>query len=50
MLETVAITLVLLWFAGIVSSYTLGGYINVLLFFALITIVVRVMCGRDPLK
>jgi hypothetical protein len=50
MLETVAVILVLLWLAGIVSSYTLGGYIHVLLLLALITIVIRVMWGRDPLK
>ncbi len=50
MLETVAIILVLLWLAGIVSAYTLGGYINILLLLALITIVIRVMCDRDPLK
>lgn len=49
MLETVAIILVLLWLLGLVSSYTLGGFIHVLLVVALIMIVVRVMNGNKPL-
>ena len=49
MLETIAIILVLLWLLGLVSSYTLGGFIHVLLVVALIMIVVRVMNGNKPL-
>ncbi len=50
MLETFAILLVLLWLLGIVSSYTLGGYIHILLIIALVSILLRVIRGRDPLK
>jgi hypothetical protein len=50
MLETIAILLVLLWLLGIVSSYTLGGYIHILLVVALITVLLRIIRGRDPLK
>ncbi len=49
MLETIAIILVLLWLLGLVSSYTLGGAIHILLAVALILIVVRVMNGNKPL-
>ena len=41
MLETLAIVFVLLWLLGLVSSYTLGGFIHVLLVMALITILIR---------
>lgn len=46
MLETVAVVLVLLWGLGLVSSYSMGGFIHVLLVIALIAIVVRVVNGR----
>ncbi|MDO8333323.1 MAG: lmo0937 family membrane protein [Nitrosomonas sp.] len=49
MLETVAIILVVLWVLGLVSSYTLGGFIHILLVIALIVIVLRVIQGRRPL-
>ena len=41
MLETVAIVLVVLWLLGLVSSYTLGGFIHILLVVAVIAIVLR---------
>lgn len=50
MLETIAVILVLFWLLGIVSSYTLGGYIHILLVIALVTILLRFARGRDPLK
>jgi Family of unknown function (DUF5670) len=50
MLETIAILLVLMWLLGMVSSYTLGGYIHILLVVALVTIVLRLIRGRDPLN
>ena len=51
MLETVAIVLVLLWLLGLVSSYTLGGYIHLLLVVALIAVIIRLFRGReDPLR
>ena len=49
MLETTAIVLVILWLLGLVSSYTLGGFIHLLLVLALITILVRVIRGNKPL-
>lgn len=50
MLETIAIILVLMWLLGMVSSYTIGGYIHLLLLVALVTIIIRLVRGRDPLK
>ncbi len=46
MLETIAIILIILWLLGLVSSYTMGGLIHILLVIALITILVRVIQGR----
>ena len=46
MLETIAVILVILWILGLVSSYTLGGFIQVLLVIALVVIVLRVIEGR----
>ena len=46
MLETVAILLLVLWALGLVSSYTLGGFIHILLVLAVIVIAVRVIQGR----
>jgi len=48
-LETIAIILVVLWLLGLVSSYTMGGFIHVLLVIAVIVIVLRVLQGRKPL-
>jgi hypothetical protein len=47
MLETIAIILVLLWLLGMVSSYTIGGFIHLLLVLAVIVIVVRLLQGRS---
>jgi len=46
MLETIAVVLVILWALGLVSSYTLGGLIHVLLVFAVVVILLRVIQGR----
>lgn len=46
MLETIAIILVILWLLGFVSSYTLGGFIHILLVLAVIVVLVRVLQGR----
>jgi hypothetical protein len=46
MLETLAILLIILWAVGLVSSYTLGGFIHILLVIAIIVIVLRVIQGR----
>ena len=49
MLETIAIILVLMWLLGLVSSYTLGGFIHLLLLLAFVAIVIRLIRGRNPL-
>lgn len=46
MLETLLAILVVLWLVGMVSSYTLGGFIHVLLVVALVLFVVRLLSGR----
>ena len=46
MLETLAIILIMLWLLGMVSSYTLGGFIHILLVIAVIAILVRLIQGR----
>lgn len=46
MLETLAIVLIILWVMGLVSSYTLGGFIHILLVIAIIVILLRVIQGR----
>lgn len=49
MLETIAIILIALWLLGLVSSYTLGGFIHALLVIAVLVILIRVIQGRRPL-
>jgi Family of unknown function (DUF5670) len=49
MLYTVAIVLIILWALGLVSSYTMGGLIHILLVVALIIIVVNFLTGRKSL-
>jgi len=49
MLYTVAIVLVVLWLVGLVSSYTLGGFIHILLVVAVIVILVNFLSGRKSL-
>ena len=46
MLETIAIVLLVLWLGGLVSSYTMGGLIHILLVIAVVMILVRVISGR----
>ena len=46
MIETVAIVLLLLWVLGLVSSYTMGGLIHLLLVIAVVMILVRVIQGK----
>ena len=46
MLETIAILLIILWALGLVSSYTMGGFIHILLVVAVVVIAVRLIQGR----
>lgn len=48
MLETIALLLIILWLLGFVSSYTLGGFIHILLVVAIILILIRLIQGRRP--
>jgi len=48
MLWTIFLVLVVLWMLGVVSSYTLGGFIHVLLVLAIAVILIRVIQGRNP--
>jgi len=48
MLWTIAVVLVVLWLLGMVSSYTLGGFVHILLVLALAAILIRVIQGRRP--
>lgn len=46
MLETIAVILLVLWLLGLVSAYTLGGFIHILLVLAVVIILLRVIQGR----
>jgi Family of unknown function (DUF5670) len=46
MLGTIAAVLVILWLLGLVSSYTIGGFIHVLLVIAIILVLLRIIQGR----
>ena len=48
MLWTIAVVLVVLWLLGMVSAYTVGGFIHILLVLAVIMVLVRVIQGRRP--
>ncbi len=48
MLYTIAVVMVVLWLLGIVTSYTMGGFIHVLLVIAVVVILVRLISGRSP--
>ncbi len=49
MLYTIAIVLLILWAVGLVTSYTIGGFIHILLVIAIVVILIRVISGRRPL-
>ena len=49
MLWTIAVVLIILWAVGLVSSYTMGGFIHLLLILAIIVILIRVIQGRRVL-
>ncbi|HPF39722.1 MAG TPA: lmo0937 family membrane protein [Phycisphaerae bacterium] len=49
MLWTIAVILIILWLLGIVTSYTISGFIHILLVLALVAVLVRVIQGRRPI-
>ena len=48
MLWTIFVILLILWLLGLVTSYTLGGYIHILLVIAIVVVLIRVIQGRNP--
>ena len=48
MLWTIFVILLVLWLLGLVSSYTLGGFIHILLVIALVVLVIQLITGRRP--
>jgi hypothetical protein len=50
MLSTLVIVLLALWLLGVVTSYTLGGFIHILLIVALVVVLLRVIQGRSLLR
>jgi hypothetical protein len=49
MLYTIAVVLLILWLLGMVTSYTIGGFIHILLVIAIVVVLLRVISGRKPL-
>jgi hypothetical protein len=49
MLSTIVIVLLVLWLLGVVTAYTMGGLIHVLLGVAVIVVLMRIIQGRNPL-
>ena len=50
MITTLAIILLVLWAVGLVTSYTLGGFIHLLLIIAVVLVLLRVIRGENPFK
>ena len=50
MLSTVAAILIILWLLGLVTSYTLGGFIHILLVIAIVVVLLRIIQGRNPIR
>ena len=48
MLATIAVVLIVLWLLGLVSSYTMGGFIHLLLVLAIAIVLIRIIQGRSP--
>ena len=48
MLTTILVVLVILWLLGMVSAYTIGGYIHLLLVVAIALMLIRIIQGRNP--
>ena len=49
MLWTIFVLLMIMWVLGMVSSYTLGGFVHILLILAIATVLIRIIQGRNPL-
>ena len=49
MLYTVAVVLLILWLLGLVTAYTMGGFIHILLVIAIVVVLLRLISGQRPL-
>ncbi len=49
MLYTIAVVLLILWVLGLVTSYTVGGFIHILLVIAIILVLIRLIQGKNPI-
>ncbi len=49
MLWTIFVILVILWLLGVVSGYTIGGFIHILLVLAIVVVLIRIISGRRPI-
>jgi hypothetical protein len=50
MLNTILVVLVVLWLLGMVTQYTMGGFIHILLFLAVAMVLIRIIQGRKPVS
>ncbi|MFA6432822.1 MAG: lmo0937 family membrane protein [Candidatus Paceibacterota bacterium] len=50
MLMTLAVILLFLWFFGLITSYTVGGFIHILLVVAVVVFLIRIIQGRNPIS
>jgi hypothetical protein len=50
MLYTIVAVLLVLWLLGVATSYTVGGFIHILLVLAIVTVLIRVIQGRNPIR
>lgn len=48
MLQTIAVVLIMLWLLGLVTSYTMGGFIHILLVIAIVVVLLRIIRGQRP--
>ncbi|MFI5295773.1 MAG: lmo0937 family membrane protein [Thermodesulfovibrionales bacterium] len=49
MLWTIFVILMIMWLLGLVSGYTIGGFIHILLIIAIVVVLIRIIQGRSPL-
>lgn len=49
MLYTIAVVLIILWLLGLVTSYTMGGFIHILIVIAIVAVLLRIISGRKVL-
>jgi hypothetical protein len=49
MLWTITVLLFILWLLGMISNYTMGGFIHILLLLAIVTVLIRIIQGRRPI-